>query len=63
MQNTMLPGAAIQMDPKTRLLFAALGLSFLTAFVAGLVYLGTTPVETLTLAIVFCSGMSMLFTP
>lgn len=54
---------AIPMDRSARLGFALLGASLLGAFVAGLVYLGTTPVETLTLAVIFSGGMSMLFTP
>ncbi|MBI4241626.1 MAG: hypothetical protein HY613_07905 [Candidatus Rokubacteria bacterium] len=59
----MQPGAAVQMDPRARLAFAALGTGLLAVFLAGLVFLGATPVEKLTLAVVFCGGMSMLFTP
>lgn len=55
--------SAAPMDRKARLGFALLGTSLLGIFVAGLVHLGTSPVETLTLAIVFSGGMSMLFTP
>ena len=59
----MPPGPVVQMDPRTRFLFAVLAAIFLAIFLGGLTYLGATPVEKLTLAVVFCGGMSMLFTP
>ncbi len=50
-------------DRRTRWLFAVLGLVILTLFLAGLGYVGTRSVETLTLALAFFGGMSMLLTP
>ncbi|HEV8583402.1 MAG TPA: hypothetical protein VGT02_00375 [Methylomirabilota bacterium] len=51
------------MDRRTRLVFAAMGSGMLAVVLGGLLYLGATPVEKLTLAVIFCGGMSMLFTP
>lgn len=59
----MSASAAVPMDRRTRLAFAAVGTGLLAVFLGGLLYLGSTPVEKVTLAIIFCGGMSMLFTP
>ncbi len=51
------------MDQRTRWLFAVLGLAILTLFLGGLGYVGTRSVETITLALAFFGGMSMVLTP
>lgn len=59
----MSSSADVPMDRSTRLVFAVLGTGLLAVFLGGLGYLGATPVEKVTLAVIFCGGMSMLFTP
>ncbi len=51
------------LDWKTRWAFAGLGLGILAMFLFGLGYVGTSSVESLTLALAFFGGMSMLLTP
>ena len=51
------------LDRKTRWFFALFGLSILALFLFGLGYVGTRSVESLTLALAFFGGMSMVLTP
>lgn len=48
---------------KTQWSFAVLGLAILALFLFGLGYVGSRNVETVSLALVFFGGMSMVLTP
>lgn len=48
---------------KTQWPFAVLGLAILALFLFGLGYVGSRNVETVSLALVFFGGMSMVLTP